>query len=96
LVAGGCGFDCRGPAIIGVEMITERVKRIIKATLAAICYRYDSFLDHYNGPDYKFLIQDYDEFLRSKIKYTEEVGSFDEARDELWKKLNERGLTIWD
>ena len=74
----------------------HRVKKIINSIFAAICYRYDSFLDHYNGPDYKFLIQDYDEFLRSKIKYTEEVGSFDEARDELWKKLNERGLTIWD
>jgi len=77
-------------------MITERVKRIINATLAAICYRYDSFLDHYHGPDYKFLIQEYDEYLRSKLKYTEEHGSYEDARDALWKHLQDRGLTIWD
>ena len=74
----------------------RKLSDIFASIIASIAYRIDSFLDHYHGPDYKFLIQDYDEFLRSKIKYTDEVGSFDEARDELWKKLNERGLTIWD
>ena len=70
--------------------------QIISSIIASISYRIDSFLDHYHGPDYKFLIQDYDEFLRSKLEYTEELGSFGKARDELWAKLNERGLTIWD
>ena len=79
-----------------IKTITYRVKRIINATLAVICYRYESFLDHYHGPDYKFLIQDCDEYLRSKIKYTEEHGSYEEAREELNKHLRDRNLTIWD
>jgi len=77
-------------------MITERVKRIIKATLAAICYRYDSFLDHYNGPKYRCVIEDYDNFLRNEIKHTDHRGSYKEARNELWDEMSAMGLKIWD
>ena len=69
---------------------------IIKSILASITYRFDSFLDHYHGPDYRIIIQDYDNALRGKIKYTDEEGSFEDARDLLWEQLEGRGLTIWD
>jgi hypothetical protein len=70
--------------------------RIISSILASISYNIDSFKEHYHGPDYKAILQDYDNILRTKLKYTEEVGSFEEARDVLWETLADRGLSVWD
>ena len=73
-----------------------RVKRIINSVFAVIYSRSDSFLDHYNGPKYRAVIQDYDNFLRGEIKHTDHQGSYEDARDELWAQLKDRGLTVWD
>ena len=74
----------------------HRVKKIINSVFAAICYRSESFLDHYNGPKYRAVIQDYDNFLRNEIKHTEHQGSYEDARDELWSQMRTWGLKIWD
>ena len=74
----------------------HRVKKIINSIFGAIYYRSESFMDHYNGPKYRAVIQDYDNFLRDQIKHTDNQGSYDDARDELYAHLRDRGLTLWD
>ena len=74
----------------------HRVKKIINSIFASIYSRSDSFLDHYHGPDFKIVLQDYDNFLRGEIKYTDHQGSYEDARDELWAQLRDKGLTLWD
>ena len=99
MVIGGCGFNYRRSATFGVEMrktITYRVKDVFSSILASIMYRTETFLDHYNGPKYKSVIQDYDNALRAKIKYTDEEGSYEDARDMLWDEMQTAGLTVWD
>jgi len=74
----------------------HRVKKIINSIFASIYSRSESFMDHYNGPKYRAVIQDYDNFLRNQIKHTDHQGSYDDARDELWAQLRDRDLTTWD
>ena len=69
---------------------------IFVSIIASIMYQIECFMEHYNGRKYKSVIQDYDNFLRSKIKHTDEEGSYEDARDELWAQAKDRGLSIWD
>ena len=73
-----------------------RVKKIINSVFAAICYRSESFMYHYNGPKYRAVIRNYDNFLRHQIKHTDNQGSYEDARDELYAHLRDKGLTLWD
>ena len=74
----------------------HRVKKIINSIFASIYSRSESFMDHYNGPKYRAVIQDYDNFLRNQIKHTDHQGSYEDARDELWSQMRTWGLKIWD
>ena len=74
----------------------HRAKKIINSIFGAIYSQSESFMDHYNGPKYRAVIQDYDNFLRDQIKHTDNQGSYDDARDELYAQLNDRGLVLWD
>lgn len=76
--------------------IRSTITKIINSILASILYRRESFLGHYHGPDMMAAIQEYDNRLRSKIKYTDDYGSFEEARDMLWDEMSERNIKIWD
>ena len=73
-----------------------KIKCIIKAALSALMYRKESFLLHYHGPDLMAAIQEYDNIVRAKCKYTDEEGSWEDARDLLWEIINNKGLSIWD
>ena len=81
-------------------MMYHRIKRAITkitvSILASIAYRIESFREHYQGPDMMRAIEEYDNALRSKIKYTDDDGSFEEARDMLWDEMSERNIKIWD
>ena len=74
----------------------RKLSDIFASIIASIAYRIESFLDHYNGPKYRAVIQDYDNFLRNEIKHTEHQGSYEEARNELWDEMSAMGLKIWD
>ena len=73
-----------------------KIFQVLSAIISSISYRIDGFLDHYNGPKYRFALQDYDNFLRSQIKHTDNEGSYEDARDELWAQLKAWGVTIWE
>ena len=70
--------------------------KVIASIISSIAYRIDSFYDHYRGPSYIAAIQEFDNFLRGQIKHTENKGSYEEARDVLWREFKDRGLVIWD
>ena len=70
--------------------------KIFNSIIASITYRSDSFLLHYHGPDYIAAIQDYDNALRAKVKWTEEEGTFYDAREMLYEAMQNRGINIWD
>jgi hypothetical protein len=60
--------------------IRTAITKTIASILVTIAYRFEGFLDHYRGPQYRTLLRDYDNMLRNKIKYTNEKGSYDDAR----------------
>ena len=68
--------------------------RVIKSIICMIVWKTEQFLDHYRGPKYLGIIQELDIELRSKVEYTDEEGSFDEARDILWEIAKDRGLQL--
>ena len=76
--------------------IRSAIIKIIVSILASIAYRISSFGEHYRGPKYLAVLQDFDNFLRSKIKYTDHQGSYDDARDELWAQLKDRNIDLWE
>jgi len=69
---------------------------IFVSIIASIMYQIECFMEHYNGRKYKSVIQDYDNALRSKIKYTDEDGSYEDARDILYAQAKAWGVNIWD
>jgi hypothetical protein len=76
--------------------IRTAVTKTIASIFASNAYRFRSFLDHYHGPEYKALLYDYDNALRSKVKYTTEKGSYEEARSIFLAYLQDRGINLWD
>jgi hypothetical protein len=75
--------------------------KVIKSIIASVMYRRESFLEHYHGPEYMAVLQDYDNVLRNKIKHTNsagcsEVGSYYDARELLFEELEEHNLKIWE
>ena len=79
-----------------IRRLTYWSGRVIKSIFCLITYQWEQYLEHYHGPDYQAIIQDYDNELRAKIKYTDEEGSYEDARDILWEVYESRGLSIWD
>ena len=69
---------------------------IFVSIIASIMYQVECWTEHYNGPKYKSVIQDYDNFLRDQIKHTDNQGSYDDARDELYAQAKAWGVSIWD
>lgn len=48
--------------------------------------------DALQGTKLKAVIHEFDNILRSKLKHTEEEGSFEEARDLLWECLHDYNI----
>ena len=78
------------------SVMIRMIGRVFKSIIALIACQCNDFLDHYHGIKYRAILQDYDNALRSKIKYTDEEGSFKDARDLLWAEVRVHGLSIWD
>jgi hypothetical protein len=76
--------------------VRTAIVKVIVSIVASIAYQIESFHECYLGQDYKAVIQDYDNALRSKIKWTDEEGSYEDARDILWEEMQSRGLKVWD
>ena len=49
-----------------------------------------------NAPKIMSVISDFTQFLRSKTKYSQETGSWEEVHKEWWKILNETGIDPYD
>jgi len=58
----------------------------------------DAHLDALKGSDWKFAMDDLQNYLRSQIKHgentIEEYRTFERVWDRLWEILNDRGLRI--
>ena len=52
--------------------------------------------DARNGWRWHQIVLELDSRLRNKLKYTEERGSYDLAREMLWELLKEEGLDPWE
>ena len=70
--------------------------QVLSAIISSVSYRLDGFMDHYNGPKYRAVLYEHDRFLRNQLKHTDNLGSYREARDNLWEELKEWGVTIWE
>ena len=75
---------------------TYKFLKVIKSIVSLIAYQFNQFLEHYRGPEYRAVLQDFDNALRAKIKYDNEEGSFEEARYMLEDELKLRNLSLWD
>jgi hypothetical protein len=78
-----------------IRSLIYRLGCALKATLSCLLYNRVSFLEHYHGPDYLAVIQDYDNELRAKIK-SDEDGSYYDAREKLYEACEDRGVKIWE
>ena len=67
--------------------IRYKIFQVLSAIISSISYRIDGFMDHYNGPKYRAVLREHDDFLRNQLKHTNNIGSFKEARDNLWEEL---------
>lgn len=47
---------------------------------------------HHKAPKYASVVYEFTNFLRSKVKYTEEKGSWEEAYEEWWKHLKDEDI----
>jgi hypothetical protein len=60
----------------------------------------EQFLDSFNGPSYRFTLQDMDNYLRNKLKYAEmpaEVADMVHIiRQQLHAIADEKGIKIWE
>lgn len=70
-------------------------------TVCANGYSERSQIDtHLNGPKWKSVVEELDQYLRNRIKYTESFKSGDEelqdVRDRLWQELGDEGLKLLD
>lgn len=59
----------------------------------------DDFRDAVNGQKWTLVIWDFDQHLRSQIKYNdnlspEEYKIYEEIRDLLWEKIGKEGLSL--
>jgi hypothetical protein len=70
--------------------------KVVKSIICEVMYRRESFMEHFHGPDYLGALQDYDNELRAKIKWTNEVGSWRDARELLFQEMEDRNLKIWE
>jgi hypothetical protein len=55
----------------------------------------EEFMDAMDGWRWHGLVQDFDEHIRLQIKHRDKE-KLQEARDELWRHINEAGLSLWD
>ena len=67
--------------------------RIIKSFIALITSQLDLFMDHYHGPEYRWAIEDLDNWLRWECK-ADKVFDAQHVRDKLWEIINDRDLNI--
>ena len=60
------------------------------------------FRDAQNGSGYLGVIQEFDNYLRSVIKYEsdglskEELSVYEKVRERLYEEMNSAGYTIWE
>ena len=76
--------------------IRYKIFQVLSAIISSVVYRIVGFMDHLNGPKFRAVLQDHDDFLRNQLKHTDNIGSYREARDNLWEELEEWGVKIWD
>ena len=81
---------------VKIRKITYLFSRVIKSIICLATYNWHGFMEHYRGPDYLSVLQEYDNELRSKEKWSDEGGSYEDARELFWEVMRERGITIWD
>jgi hypothetical protein len=72
------------------------MKAILEYTLPEESQEYEFAM---NGANYLFAIQEFDNYLRSELKYNNELSPNEDKviqklRDKLYECLNERGVTI--
>ena len=67
--------------------------KLIPSILAAIADKIDSFKDHYYGPEYRWAIEDMDNWLRWQCK-ADKILNAQDVRDRLWEIINDRGVYI--
>ena len=68
--------------------------RAIKSILALIAYRLESFNEHYRGPDLRWAVDEYMNWLKWEYKAGNMIDPYD-AREKLWEFISERGA-MWD
>lgn len=73
-----------------------RLRKAMKSIICLVTYHFNQFSEHYHGPDYLAILQDYDNELRAKVKYSDEEGSYEDARELLWEIAGDKGLNIWE
>ena len=59
----------------------------------------DDFQDAVNGQKWRLMVWDFDQKLRSQLKYNDKLSSeqykvYEEIRDLLWEKIGEEGLSL--
>ena len=70
-----------------------KLKILFNTILSAIAFRCDSFQDHYHGPEYRWVIEDLDNWLRWRCK-ADDVLDAQVVRDKLWEIINDRDLIL--
>ena len=59
----------------------------------------DDFQDAVNGQKWRLMVWDFDQHLRSQLKYNDKLSSeqykvYEEIRDLLWEKISGAGLSL--
>ena len=59
----------------------------------------EDFQDAVNGQKWRLMVWDFDQKLRSQLKYNDKLSSeqykvYEEIRDLLWEKIGEEGLSL--
>jgi hypothetical protein len=59
----------------------------------------EDFNDAVNGQRWRLMVWDFDQYLRSELKYNDKLSSeqykvYEQVRDTLWQKINEDNLSL--
>jgi hypothetical protein len=57
------------------------------------------FIDAVNGQRWRLMVWNFDQYLRSELKYNDKLSSeqykvYEQVRDTLWQKMNEDNLSL--
>ena len=71
--------------------LTHLLGKVFKSVASMVTHHRESFLDHYHGPDMRYAIDDFDNWLKWEYKAGNKIDPQD-AREKLAEFLTDRDI----